>query len=225
LLTYKSQNKKTGDNKMRKTSFTLVVLAFSLILSIQIFGQSHRDIAVVGHNLNNNGVLANAVPNSFFNGFFGANTTFQVFTATPPQSWLKNKLNGVQQVGCNAVLNIVNVPGVIDFNIFNGAELLFNGAGNFNVVCGGTVLTGTFSRAILHVTNGSHSASITLFNDSVTYLAPTNLITNAVGNFAFNNGSLSIGIITDSPVIINPAAGSISEFRAYSDIVFGARKI
>ncbi len=214
---------------MRKTSFTLVVLAFSLILSVQIFGQ-HRDIAVVGHNLNNNGVLANAVPNSTFNGFFGANTTFQVFTAAPPQSWLKNKLNGVQQVGCNATLNIINVPGVIDFNIFNGAELLFNGVGNFNVVCGGTVLTGTFNRAILHVTNGSHSASITLFNDSVTYLAPTNLITNAVGNFAFNNGSLSIGIITDSPVIVTPPtaavpSGSISQFRAYSDIVFGARKI
>jgi hypothetical protein len=210
---------------MRKTSFILVVLAVSLILSVQVFGQQHRDIAVVGHNLNNTGVLANAAPNSVFNGFFGANSTFQVFTATPPQSWLKNKLNGVQQVGCNAVLNIVNVPSILDFDPWGSANLLMNGNGSFTVTCGGTSLTGRFDQAILHVTNGSNSASITLLKNSVTYFAPTNLITNAVGNFAFTEGSLSIGIITDSPVVVNSAAGSISQFRAYSNIVFGARKI
>jgi hypothetical protein len=210
---------------MRKTSFILVVLAVSLILSVQVFGQQHRDIAVVGHNLNNTGVLANAAPNSVFNGFFGANSTFQVFTATPPQSWLKNKLNGVQQVGCNAVLNIVNVPSILDFDPWGSANLLMNGNGSFTVTCGGTSLTGRFDQAILHVTNGSNSASITLLKNSVTYFAPTNLITNTVGNFAFTEGSLSIGIITDSPVVVNSAAGSISQFRAYSNIVFGARKI
>jgi hypothetical protein len=210
---------------MRKTSFILVVAAFCLVLSVQIFGQQHRDIAVVGHNLNNTGVLANPAPNTNFGGFFGANTTFQVFTTNPPQSWLKNKLNGVQQVGCNAVLNIVNVPSVLDFDPWGSANLLLNGTGSFTVTCGGTSLTGRFDQAILHVTNGSSSASITLLKNSVTYLAPTNLITNAAGNFAFLEGSMSIGIITEAPVVVNSAAGTISQFRAYSNIVFGARKI
>jgi hypothetical protein len=114
---------------------------------------------------------------------------------------------------------------VIDFDPWGSANLLFNGTGNFTVTCGATVLTGRFDRAILHVTNGSNSASITLLKNSVTYLAPTNLITNAVGNFAFAEGSLSIGIITDNPVVVNSATGTITEFRAYSNIVFGARKI
>jgi hypothetical protein len=216
---------------MKKISFILAIAAVSLVLSVQIFGQQHRDIAVVGHNLNHNGVLANAVPNSNFGGWFGGNATFQVFTANPPQSWLKNKITGVQQVGCNATLNIINVPSVIDFDAWGGsADLLLNGAGNFNVVCGATNLTGTFNRAILHVANGSNSASITLLTNSVNYVAPTNLINNAIGNFAFAQGSLSIGIITDTPVVVTPPTaanpnGSISQFRAYSNIVFGARKI
>jgi hypothetical protein len=216
---------------MKKTSFILVVLATGLILSAQVFGQVQRDIAVVGHNLNNNGVLANAVTNSNFNGWAGGAATFQVFTVNPPQSWLKNKLTGAQLLGCNATLNIINVASVIDFNPWGGsADLLLNGAGTFNVVCGGTNLTGTFNRAILHVANGSNSASITLLTNSVNYVAPTNLINNAIGNFGFAAGSLSIGIITDAPVVVTPPtaavpSGSISAFRAYSNIVFGARKI
>lgn len=210
---------------MKKTTLFILTIALSLAFSAQIFGQAQRDIAVVGHNLNHPAALAAAAPNSTFGGWAGGAATFQVFTNTPPQSFLKNKINGVQLVGCNATLNLVNIPAAIDFDPWGSADLFFNGVGNFNVACGGTILTGTFNRAILHVSNGSNSASITLLTNSVTYVAPTNLITNFAGNFAWTNGSLSIGMITDQPVVVNPAIPSIGNFRAYSNIVFGARKI
>jgi hypothetical protein len=211
---------------MRKTSFILVVLAVSLVLSVQIFGQIQRDIAVSGHNLNHQNNLALEAPNTTFGGWAGGpNATFQIFTTNPPLSWLKNKITGATLVGCTTTLNIINVPSVIDFNIFGGAELLFNGQGNFNVVCGATTLTGTFNQAILHVSNGSNSASVTLRGNSVNYILPTNLITNAIGNFAFANGSLSIGIITRDPVGVSQLNNTISGFRGYSNITFGAVKL
>jgi hypothetical protein len=217
---------------MRKTSFILVVLAVSLFLSTQISAQiTHRDIAVVGHNLNHPNNLAVDAVNSVFNGWNGGNADFQVFNQTPPNSWLKNKLNGAQFTGCTvAVLNIpAAAPAAVDFLSFGRADLVFSSQGNFNVVCGNTV-RGVFSRAVLHVANGSHSASITLFADTVTYQAPTNLITNLAGNFSFNGGSLSISIITREPVIVTPPSvavptGSISAFKSFSNITFGARKI
>jgi hypothetical protein len=216
---------------MRRTSFILVVAVFSLIFSAQVFGQTHRDIAVVGHNLNHPNNLAFDAVNSVFNGWNGANADFQVFTTNPPQSFLKNKLNGLQFTGCNVVtLNIpAAAPAAVDFLSFGRADLVFGSSGNFNVVCGNT-LVGTFSRAVLHVANGSHSASITLLADTVNYVAPTNLISNLPGNFAWNGGSLSIAIITREPVIVTPPSatvptGSISAFKAFSNITFGARKI
>ncbi len=216
---------------MKKTSFILIVLAVSLILSVQIFGQSHRDIAVFGHNLNHPNNLALDAVNSVFNGWAGGNADFQVFTQAPPQSWLKNKITGAQFVGCNVgVLNIpAAAPAAVDFLSFGRADLVFGSQGNFNVVCGNT-LVGVFSRAVLHVANGSHSASITLFADTVTYQAPTNLINNLPGNFSFNGGSLSIGIISRDPVIVTPPStavpsGSISGFKAFSNVTFGARKL
>jgi hypothetical protein len=228
------KSKKIGDKKMRKTSFILVVLAVSLIFSVQLLGQSlHRDIAVVGHNLNHpNNPPLDAI-NSTFSGWTGpaGNAGFQVFTTNPPQSFLKNKLNGAQFVGCNvATLTIPSTSTTfVAFPFFGIADLVFTAPqSNFNVVCGNT-LVGTFSRAVLHVANGSHSASITLFADTVLYGAGTNLINNLPGNFAFGEGSLSIAIITREPVIVTPPAGvtpgSISAFRAYSNITFGARKL
>jgi hypothetical protein len=211
---------------MRKSLNIFVIAVFALLISTQVFGQIQRDIAVTGHNLNHQNNLALEAPNTIFNGWAGGpNATFQITTITPPQSWLKNKINGVTLVGCTTTLNIINVPSVVDFNIFGGAELLFNGVGNFNVVCGGTSVSGTFNQAILHVTNGSNSAAVTLRGNTVNYLAPTNLITNAVGNFAFTGGSLSIGIITRDPVAVNQAANSISGFRAFSNITLGARRL
>jgi hypothetical protein len=211
---------------MKRTIGIFMVAVFSLMLSAQVFGQlQQRDIAVVGHNLNNTGVLANPAINSSFNGWTGTTASFNLGTANPPLSWLKNKLTGLTQTGCTANLSIADAPSSVDYLSFGRADVVFGGQGSFSVVCGATNLTGRFSRAVLHVANGSNSASITLFSNAVSYLAPTNLITNLAGNFAFSEGSLSIGIITDAPVVVNQVNNSISGFKAYSNITFGARKL
>jgi hypothetical protein len=211
---------------MKRTIGIFMVAVFSLMLSAQVFGQlQQRDIAVVGHNLNNTGVLAVPAPNSAFNGWTGTTASYTLITSTPPQSWLKNKLTGLTQTGCTANLNIVDAPSSVDYLSLGRADVVFGGQGSFSVVCGATNLTGRFSRAVLHVANGSNSASITLFSNAVSYLVPTNLITNLAGNFAFTGGSLSIGIITEDPVVVNQVNNTISGFKAYSNVTFGARKL
>jgi hypothetical protein len=211
---------------MKKSTLFILALAFTLVFSTQFFAQAQRDIAVAGHNLNHPNNLALGSPNAVFNGWAGGNATFQVVTQNPPNSYMKNKLTGVQSNVCTVTLNILNAPSQIDFDVWGGsADLLMNGQGSFNVVCGATNLAGRFDRAILHVADGSNSASLTLLKNSVTYLAPTNLITNLPGNFAFTNGSLSIAMITNQPVLVNSVAQTISEFKAYANITFGARKI
>ena len=104
----------------------------------------------------------------------------------------------------------------------NGNPVPFSVTDNIN---GNILLQGTFGRAILHGRSGSSSLALTLWQDNVTYNAASLWFPG--GGFPMNNGSLSVAILSQQPVIANPpndggggAPGPLA-FQANGDINFG----
>ena len=95
-----------------------------------------------------------------------------------------------------------------------------NGFTTFQVVDntnGNILLKGKFQKAILHGRTGSSSLAITLPTDNVTYNQASMAIPNG---FELVNGSLSIAILSQAPLIADPVAGPAA-FNGNRDINFG----
>ena len=95
-----------------------------------------------------------------------------------------------------------------------GGQTTFEVVDNVN---GNVLLRGRFQRAILHGRNGSSSLAITLPQDNVTYDQASLALPDGAN---LMNGSFSIAILSQVPIVADPAAG-LPAFNANGDINFG----
>jgi hypothetical protein len=115
-------------------------------------------------------------------------------------------------------LNGIGAAGYFWHAAYGGFDQRLNG-GNFTITDNTThavLLSGGFAAAVLHGTNGSSSASVTLEKDSVTYTNPVNAFFPAGTPVA--GGSLSIEFTTGVPVVAG--AGGCNAFTANDGITF-----
>ena len=89
----------------------------------------------------------------------------------------------------------------------------------FDNATGAQLLNGQFATAILHGRSGSSSLALTLLQDNAVYDLTSSLW--FPGNLMPQGGSLSIAILSKTPVSANAAGPAI--FAANGDINFGAQ--
>jgi hypothetical protein len=184
----------------------LVFGAHSSIYAIQ-------SVATVGTNV--------PAPNIFYGG--GLNGALNIASNN---SFLRSKFG----LGFNPTVSVlfsqmVGIPGSYVLNADGVWHLWLrdpnNGFTTFQVVdtmTGNVLLKGRFQRAILHGRSGSSSLAITLPQDNVTYDGQDSpAIPDGLG---LANGSFSIAILSQFPVVADPAAGPPA-FNANGDINFG----
>jgi hypothetical protein len=158
--------------------------------------------------------------NVFFAGGVGGN--FNLFTNN---AFLRSKFG----LGFNPAVTVqfsqmVGVPASYVMNADGVWHLWLedpnNGFTTFQVTDNGTgniLLRGQFRRAILHGRTGSSSLALTLPVDNVTYSQASMALPDGA---ALTNGSLSIAILSQVPVVADPMNGPAA-FNANGDINFG----
>lgn len=209
---------------MKEMKAISLLLKFTLCLMVVIGVQSNaygaNAIATVGPNT--------SVPNIFYTG--GCNGTLTLATNN---AFIRSKVG----FGFNPNVTVTFTPMV---GICATYQMSPNGIwhlvltdpnGNptaFSVIdnpTGNVLLRGQFSRAILHGRSGNSSLALTLWQDNVLYSAASLWFP---GGVALNNGSLSVAILSQQPVIANPpnddggAPGPLA-FQANGDINFGSQ--
>jgi hypothetical protein len=228
LLTHQSKSfcrddKKTQKEKeMKKIKSVSLLLNLTLCLTIIVGAYSNASavsaIATVGPN-----TLA---PNVFYTG--GCNGNFNLgtqnafirskagFGFNPNVTVVFSQMVGLcatYQMSPNGIWHLVLTdPNAVPSTF----QVLDNATGN-------VLLQGTFTKAILHGRTGNSSLALTLWQDNVLYNAASLWFP---GGFPLNNGSLSVAILAQQPVIANPpndgggAPGPLA-FQANGDINFG----
>jgi|GEM_PF-2706305 len=206
--------------EMKITSLLLnLTLCLMIIVGVHSNAKAITAIATVGPNT--------SAPNINFTG--GCAGTFMLATNN---AFIRSKVG----FGFNPNVNVVFSPLVgicatyqmspngiwhLVLTDPNGMPSTFSVVDNIN---GNVLLQGTFTRAILHGRTGNSSLALTLWQDNVTYNAAS--LWFPAGGFPMNNGSLSVAILSQQPVIANPpndgggAPGPLA-FQANGDINFG----
>jgi hypothetical protein len=207
---------------MKEMKTINLLLKFTLCLAIVIGVHSNafgaNAIATVGPNT--------SVPNINFTG--GCAGTFTLVTNN---AFIRSKVGfgfnpnvtvafspmvglcGTYQMSPNGIWHLVLADP-------NGVPTTFSVIDN---PTGAILLRGQFSRAILHGRSGNSSLALTLWQDNVLYNAASMWFP---GGVALNNGSLSVAILAQQPVIANPPDGGAPGplgFQANGDINFGSQ--
>ncbi|MCW3058818.1 MAG: hypothetical protein JWQ02_639 [Capsulimonas sp.] len=194
---------------MLKFTKTVTALGISVLFATIASQDAHavQAIAIAGDNTN--------APNiNYSGGFAGA------FNLNIPNGFLRSKVG----LGFAPNVKIVFSPlvgvGAAGYNFFPAAQT-FNqvlGGGKFQVVnnvTGVVLLSGSFSNAILHGTNGSSSLALTLLKDSVLYNIPSPFFP---GGLSPQAGSLSVEFVSTAPV--SAASTGFGGFKANDGITF-----
>jgi hypothetical protein len=221
-MTKKLKRKNKG-KQMKKMKVLSLLLKFTLCLMFIIGVHSNASaisaIATVGPN--------NSAPNVFYTGGCNGNLTLGTnnafirskvgFGFNPNVTVTFGLMVGLcpsYQMSPNGIWHLVLADP-------NGNPVPFSVTDNIN---GNILLQGTFGRAILHGRSGSSSLALTLWQDNVTYSAASLWFPN--GGFPMTNGSLSVAMLAQQPVIANPpnddgGAPGPQVFQANGDINFG----
>jgi hypothetical protein len=209
--------------KMKEMKTISLLLKFTLCLMIVVGVHSSAaavtSIATVGTNtsapnINFTGGCAGTFTLATNNAFIRSKVGFGF---NPNVSVVFSPLVGIcatYQMSPNGIWHLVLTDP-------NGAPSAFSVVDTMN---GNVLLQGQFNRAILHGRSGNSSLALTLWQDNVLYNAASMWFP---GGFALNNGSLSVAILSQQPVIANPpndggggAPGPLA-FQANGDINFG----
>jgi len=187
-------------------------LGIAIVFVAQVSASAVQAVATVGPNT--------SAPNVFYAGGLAGNLNIGTNNA-----FLRSKAG----FGFNPNVTIqfsqmVAMPATYIFNPDGTWHIWLrdpnNGLITFQVIDnanGNILLRGQFSRAILHGRTGSSSLAITLPQDSVTYSQASLALPDGA---ALMNGSLSIAILSQVPVIADPMAGPAA-FNANGDTNFG----
>lgn len=207
--------------KMKVSSLLLnLTLCLMIVIGIHSNAAASTAIATVGPNTSAanvfytggcNGNFTLAANNAFIRSKVGFGFNPNVTVTFSPMVGLCPSY----QISPNGIWHLVLADP-------NGNPVAFSVTDNIN---GNILLQGTFGRAILHGRSGNSSLALTLWQDNVTYNAASLWFPG--GGFAMNNGSLSVAILSQQPVIANPqndngggAPGPLA-FQANGDINFG----
>ena len=188
------------------------ILGMALVLGVQSSVYAIQSVATVGTNT--------PAFNVFYAG--GLNGGLNIFTNN---AFLHSKFGLGNAPSVNVQFTpMVGIPASYVFNADGVWHLWVKDPNNnpvqFQVVDnnnGNILLRGQFQRAILHGRSGSSSLAITLPADNVTYSQNSMAIPDGAN---LMNGSFSIAILSQVPVIADPAAGPPA-FNANGDINFG----
>lgn len=206
--------------KEMKTVSLLVKLTLCLTIFVGVHSKAEaiNAIATVGPNT--------AAPNVFYTG--GCNGNFNLgtnnafirskagFGFNPNVTVVFSQMVGLcatYQMSPNGIWHLVLTDP-------NGIPSTFRVTDN---ATGNILLQGTFTRAILHGRSGNSSLALTLWQDNVLYNAASLWFP---GGVPMNNGSFSVAILSQQPVVANPpnddggAPGPLA-FQANGDINFG----
>ncbi len=189
-----------------------LVLGMAIICGVQSTAFAVQAIATVGPNT--------SAPNVFYAGGAGG-----VLNIATNNAFLRSKVG----FGFNPNVSVQFTPmiGMPATYVFNGDGVWHlwlrdpnNGLIGFQVTdnaTGNILLRGRFQRAILHGRTGSSSLAITLPQDDVIYDGQSAALPDGAG---LVNGSLSIAVLSQVPVIADPNMGPAG-FNANGDINFG----
>ncbi len=155
-------------------------------------------------------------PNVIFSGGVGGQLIIRV-----PSGFIRSKVGLGSNTNVRILFTPLNGVGAAGYTFIpaTGGYDLVLGGGAFQIIDNITnmlLLGGQFSNAILHGTNGSSSASLTLMRDSVFYAASLFL----PPALPANNGSFSVEFVARMPVAAG-AAGP-GAFQANDGMTFGA---
>jgi len=187
-------------------------LGIAIVFGAQASAYAVQAVATVGPNT--------SAPNVFYTGGLAGN--LNIFTNN---AFIRSKVGfGFQPNVTIQFSQMVAMPATYVFNADGVWHIWLkdpnNGLISFQVIDnanGNILLRGQFSRAILHGRTGSSSLAITLPQDGVTYNQASLGLPDGA---ALMNGSLSIAILSQAPVIADPAAGPMA-FNANGDTNFG----
>ena len=189
-----------------------LILGMAIIFGVQSSVYAIQSVATVGTNT--------SAANVFYTGGVGGNLNIMTNNA-----FLRSKFGfGLVPSVTVQFSQMVAVPGTYVFNADGVWHLWLrdpnNGFTTFLVTdnaTGNILLKGRFQTAILHGRTGSSSLAITLPLDNVSYNQASLAIP---AGFELVNGSFSIAILSQVPLIANPMAGPAA-FNANGDINFG----
>ncbi len=189
-----------------------MVLGMAMVLGVQTAAFAITAIATVGTN--------SSAPNVFYAGGLGGGLNIATNNA-----FLRSKVG----LGFNPTVAVqfspmVAIPATYIYDADGVWHLWFREAnGNLigfvvtDTTNGNVLLRGNTRKVILHGRTGSSSLAITLPADSVTYSQQSLALPDGA---QLMNGSFSIAILSQIPVIADPMAGPAA-FNANGDINFG----
>ncbi len=190
-----------------------LILGMAIIFGVQGSALAAQAIATVGTNT--------SAANVFYTGGVGGNLNIMTNNA-----FLRSKFGfGFAPNVTVQFSQMVAIPGSYVFNADSVWHLSLkdpnNGFTTFVVTDntnGNILLRGRFQKAILHGRTGSSSLAITLPFDNVSYNQASLAFP---AGFEFVNGSFSIAVLSQIPLVADPMAGPAA-FNANGDINFGA---
>ncbi|BDI28976.1 hypothetical protein CCAX7_10270 [Capsulimonas corticalis] len=192
--------------KLTKTTTALGVYVLFATIAPQS-AHAVQAIAIAGDN----------TPNPTINYSGGVSG---VFNLNVPNGFLRSKISPMFNPSVKIVFSPLTGAGAAGYSFFPAAQAFDQvlSGGKFQVVdipTGVVLLSGSFSNAILHGTNGSSSLALTLMKDSVLYNTPSPYF--PVGASP-QGGSLSLEFVSTAPVAA--ASTGFGGFKANDGITF-----